>query len=542
MNGTVVVRDLGKRYKLYAAPELRLLEALVPGAKWHEEIWALRHVDLELGSGEGLAIVGPNGSGKSTLLRILAGATRPTEGSFSIRGRVAAILELGLGFAPSLSGRQTIRLSALLMGIPPGEANQQLETISAFSELGSYLDRPVREYSTGMRSRLAFAIATHLNADVLLADEALSAGDPVFRHKALERLRQLLAQGSVLLYATHSPQQAVGLCTKALWLEYGRVVELGTMMEVLRSYERRNYSLVLLSGDGQRHAVGASATVVCGELLAPDGGPAHVVKPGERLEVRLGVLCVRPIQDLEVQLDFCRAEEGPVAGIRLSHTQPGGLCLTPGYYRLSTVVPAPVVPGQYGLTVRLGHAASRSGNPFFESHSLPVGFTVTSPDVSDADSAQQLRVFRWEPLGRERLREEFPAELNFSDPEVRTWLRCGWTFPRQRPTFVGAAEFVLFVEADAECLVLEIVAEGHGMRLQLESSVDGRSEWANAQPTDGRWRFEFPVPASWRDRPHVFRLTATDHRGRPRVLPPGQEPSIERITQVRKPTAAAQAA
>jgi ABC-type polysaccharide/polyol phosphate transport system ATPase subunit len=194
----IVARNLGKTYRDYPGPWARLMEK-VTGRSRHTPIHALGGVDFELRAGESLAVLGENGAGKSTLLKILSGVTVPSEGSMEVRGRVASLLELGMGFHPELTGRQNIRLNAAMMGLGDAAISEKTPSIVEFSELGAFIDRPVKTYSTGMAMRLGFAVAAQLEPDVLIVDEALSVGDGYFQKKCMDRIRQLLDGGTTLL-------------------------------------------------------------------------------------------------------------------------------------------------------------------------------------------------------------------------------------------------------------------------------------------------------------------------------------------------------
>ena len=227
---------LSKIYRLYARPAHRLWEAL-GGPHRHGEIRALDDVSFALPPGEGLGIIGENGAGKSTLLKILCGVTQPTAGTLRVDGRVAAILELGAGFHPEFSGRENAVLNAALLGLSQAEVAAALPRVLEFSELGEFIDRPVKTYSTGMAMRLAFAIATQVEPDVLIIDEALSVGDGYFQKKCLDRLLSFIRAGGTVLFCSHAMYYVTALCRHALWLRNGRVERFGPALEVVHSYD-----------------------------------------------------------------------------------------------------------------------------------------------------------------------------------------------------------------------------------------------------------------------------------------------------------------
>jgi ABC-type polysaccharide/polyol phosphate transport system ATPase subunit len=197
---------------------------------------AVSHVSLRVGRGESVGIVGRNGAGKSTLLKVIARVLRPTEGSVSVRGRVAPLLELGAGFDHELTGRENVFLNGALLGRSRRDMLQRFDEIVAFAELHDFIDAPLRTYSTGMVARLGFAIATDVDADVLLVDEALSVGDFEFQHKCMERIRTMRRGGASLVLVSHDPETVRSLCERVMWIDGGRAVAVGPPGEVLDAF------------------------------------------------------------------------------------------------------------------------------------------------------------------------------------------------------------------------------------------------------------------------------------------------------------------
>src|SRR5436305_318050 len=247
----VVVEDLSKVYRVYSSPWDRFRELLTHRPR-HREFRALDAVTFALPRGEGLAIVGENGAGKSTLLKILAGITSPSSGHAAVRGKVASILELGSGFHPEFTGRQNIVLNAAMLGLSQEELRRKMPDIVGFSELGEFIDQPVKVYSTGMAMRLGFSIATQVEPDVLIIDEALSVGDGYFQKKCMDRLREFVGAGGTLLFCSHAMYYVSAFCQRALWLRHGRVEALGGVGEVVREYEN------FLLAKSKAHAVDAA--------------------------------------------------------------------------------------------------------------------------------------------------------------------------------------------------------------------------------------------------------------------------------------------
>ncbi|HEY0201389.1 MAG TPA: ABC transporter ATP-binding protein [Burkholderiaceae bacterium] len=236
-NTVLRVTDLGKEYRLYATPRQRLKSLLSSSANNYQSHWALRDVSFELRRGQCIGVIGDNGAGKSSLLKLLAGTLQPTCGTVERVGRVTAILELGAGFHPDFSGRDNLYFGGSLIGISQEEMARLEPGIVEFSELGEALNRPVKTYSSGMAVRLAFALVTAVQPDLLIIDEALAVGDQHFQKKCVERILAFRENGCTILFCSHSPYHIRQLCDVALWLDGGRVQELGATEAVLAAYE-----------------------------------------------------------------------------------------------------------------------------------------------------------------------------------------------------------------------------------------------------------------------------------------------------------------
>ena len=204
-----------------------------------QRFFALRDVSFRLEAGESMALVGRNGAGKSTLLGLVAGLARPDCGRIEVQGRVAALLELGSGFHPDLTGLENLRLNASLLGLSRRRTEEVSGAIAEFADIGDFLREPLRTYSTGMLMRLAFAIAIHVDPDILIVDEVLAVGDQPFQVKCFERIRQFKAEGKTLLFVSHATQLVREICDRGLWLEHGKVRMDGSAAAVLEAYEGR---------------------------------------------------------------------------------------------------------------------------------------------------------------------------------------------------------------------------------------------------------------------------------------------------------------
>jgi len=232
----ISVKRLSKCYQIYDKPQDRLLQMLVGGRRqFFREFWALHDVSFEIRKGETVGIIGRNGSGKSTLLQIICGTLNQSAGEVTVNGRVAALLELGSGFNPEFSGRENVYMNCALYGMTNEQTSQRLTDIEAFADIGDFIDQPVKTYSSGMMVRLAFAVIAHVDADILVIDEALAVGDTFFTQKCMRFLRQFMKTGTVL-FVSHDIGSIKSLCNHALWLEKGRVEHIGSPKEVADLY------------------------------------------------------------------------------------------------------------------------------------------------------------------------------------------------------------------------------------------------------------------------------------------------------------------
>lgn len=234
----IEARGLGKCYGLYARPSDRLKQLL--WGRWRQysrEFWALQNVDLAIRPGEVVGLVGRNGAGKSTLLQMLCGTMPPTTGTLQVNGRVAALLELGAGFNPEFTGIENVFMNAAILGMKNQEVKDRLDEILAFADIGEFVHQPVKTYSSGMFMRLAFAVATSVEPDILVIDEALSVGDGAFARKSFDRIMGLKEAGKTILFCSHSMYQVEALCSRAMWIEAGKLRMMGTAAEVTSAYQ-----------------------------------------------------------------------------------------------------------------------------------------------------------------------------------------------------------------------------------------------------------------------------------------------------------------
>lgn len=238
------VTNLSKCYQIYGAPRDRLKQFVVPRlqkfaskppSQFFREFWALKDISFEIKKGETVGIIGRNGSGKSTLLQIICGTLTPTAGSVETIGRVAALLELGAGFNPEFTGRENVYMNAAVLGLSKEEVDARFDDIAAFADIGEFIEQPVKTYSSGMYIRLAFSVIAHVDADILVVDEALSVGDAVFTQKCMRFIRAFQERGT-LLFVSHDMGSVQNLCKTAVWLEHGKVRQIGTSKNVAEAY------------------------------------------------------------------------------------------------------------------------------------------------------------------------------------------------------------------------------------------------------------------------------------------------------------------
>lgn len=295
------VQNVSKSYRLYKRPLDRLIEALpFGGSRAGEEFWALRDVNLSVERGEILGVVGPNGSGKSTLLQIVSGILQPTRGRVLTKGRIAALLELGAGFNPEFTGRENVYLNGEILGLSRQEMEKAFPSVEKFAEIGNFMDRPVKEYSSGMYVRLAFSTAIHVEPEILIVDEALAVGDAIFANRCVKKFDELKARKVTVLFVSHDLGLVKRLSDKAAFMLDGRVAAYGTPNEVVNRYvghvlEREQGTAKPEASGSFRHGDGASRVVEVA-LLDASRERAASVEPGDPLTIRVRA---RAEKDLE---------------------------------------------------------------------------------------------------------------------------------------------------------------------------------------------------------------------------------------------------
>jgi len=306
MSGALIVSGVAKAYRQYKSELRRVTSWFVPSVQPTKETWVLEDISFSLSPGEAVGIIGQNGAGKSTLLKIITGTTKPTKGSVQVNGRIAAILELGMGFNPDLTGRQNVYHSAGLMGYISEQIDTVIEDIEAFAEIGKYFEEPVRTYSSGMQMRVAFSVATAFRPDTLIIDEALSVGDTYFQHKSFDRIREFREQGTSLLFVSHDTGAILALCDRAILLDKGRLLKDGQPEEVTDYYnaliaEKANSTIeqvVMENGGIETRSGTGEAKVEEIALINAKGEVAEYIGVGEPVELRIKVMVYQALETL----------------------------------------------------------------------------------------------------------------------------------------------------------------------------------------------------------------------------------------------------
>lgn len=325
----LAVRGIGKAFRDYGSEWRRFATWLGLRVHAKTEAWVLRAVSFSVARGESIGIVGQNGAGKSTLLKLITGTLRGTEGTITVHGRIAAILELGMGFSPDLSGRENVRHTAGLMGFSHEDISGVMTAIEEFAEIGEYFNEPMRTYSSGMQMRVAFAVATAFRPDILIVDEALSVGDSYFQHKCFKRIREFREKGTSLLIVSHDAGAVQNMCDRALLLEKGTLIKDGDPAEVMDLYnaliaERENSTITIsnhVSGRAQIISGSGEAVVETIMLLNAAQESVEFVDVGQPVTLLIRVIAREDIPRLVLGYMIKDRLGQPVFGTNTYHTK-----------------------------------------------------------------------------------------------------------------------------------------------------------------------------------------------------------------------------
>ncbi|MBN2325778.1 MAG: ABC transporter ATP-binding protein [Candidatus Omnitrophica bacterium] len=361
METIIETANLGKCYRIYAHPFHRVREFMRLGHDLHRTFWALRNVNLQIQRGSSFGIIGPNGAGKSTLLKLLSGISQPTEGCLQVRGAVASILELGSGFHPEFSGRNNIFLNCALQGLTREQTEEILPNIIEFSELHGFIDQPVRTYSTGMYLRLGFAVATAVDPDVLIVDEALSVGDEYFRNKCLDRMNEFKQRGKTILIVSHDLTTVRHFCSQVALMDGGLLRTVGSPDAVLDEYLEMSHKNQTARAPERKTTNGSprwgsgeiEATRI--EMLDGQGKVRSQFDTSESVIIDAEFAVKSPVRGVVFGYQIYRADGAYVHGSNhFWHEQRWALDFdsAPMKRKIRCEVPRlPLLPGQYYLTL-----------------------------------------------------------------------------------------------------------------------------------------------------------------------------------------------
>jgi ABC-type polysaccharide/polyol phosphate transport system ATPase subunit len=355
MEPAVRAVDVSKHYDMYRRPADRLVE-LLTRRPHHIVFPALEGVSFEVAQGETIGIIGQNGAGKSTLLKLLCGVARPSSGSLETRGTIASILELGTGFHPEFSGRDNAALNAAILGLTPQELRERLPAIVEFSELGSFIDRPVKTYSSGMYMRLAFSVAVNVDPDILVIDEALAVGDGHFQKKCIDRIRDFQEAGKTILFCSHSLYYVSSICNRTMWLDRGRMMRYGPSLDVVHEYEtflleRDREVAATESGPASHTPVRFREIVVCDRT----GAPRELFARGEDIHIRMRIEADSPAQPVHVIVGVHRSADDMQCFAVGTHAD--GIPPLSGrteYELTARLVDVPLLRGDYAIIAYVG--------------------------------------------------------------------------------------------------------------------------------------------------------------------------------------------
>ena len=405
--GMINVSGLGKAYKQYRTRWSRLAEWLLPFSRQHHTLkWVLQDISFSVEPGRALGIIGINGAGKSTLLKMITGTTQPTTGSVHMTGRVAALLELGMGFHPDFTGRQNAVMAAQLLGIAQDQIAQLMPGIEAFAEVGEYIDQPVRVYSSGMQMRLAFSVATAVRPDVLIVDEALSVGDAYFQHKSFDRIRAFREQGTTLLLVSHDKAAIQSICDQAILLDAGRLAMQGEPEAVMDYYnamiaEKENSTVRQIEAeDGRIQTLSGTgeATVSSIRLLNAQGDAIEMAGVGEEVTLEIGVEVHADVENLVLGYMIKDRLGQPVYGTNTHHLgQPESLMQAGETLRCCFQFRAQLGEGSYSVATAIANSETHMTRNY-EWRDLALVFQVMNmgvpPFVGTAHLPTTVRVER----------------------------------------------------------------------------------------------------------------------------------------------------
>lgn len=395
-NIVIRITDISKSYQVYDTPRDRLKQFIIPKLRrlagqlpkqYFREFWSLKNISFDVKKGETIGIIGKNGAGKSTLLQILCGTLSPSNGTIETNGKIAALLELGAGFNPEFTGRENVFLNASLLGLKHEEIDACFDDIVAFADIGDFLEQPVKTYSSGMFVRLAFAIAVHIQPDILVIDEALSVGDIAFRNKCIAKIKELRDRGTTLLFVSHDLSTLQMICNKVIWLDAGKIREIGDPVQVCQEYyvfmtgvtEKNDHSHdsnffysepeTEKIAEVEKHnlapdivpQVNTGMAKYTSFKLIPLSGDQHpFYKPGEEIHFGFSLLAINDLEEIVFTISIYRDDGDWLIGQTSREANVFWPAMMPGDTCCGTLILKPLclAPGNY-------HAASAAYSPNF---------------------------------------------------------------------------------------------------------------------------------------------------------------------------------
>jgi len=366
----VDVAHVSKRFKRHQDRRNTLKERIVRGrAKRAEDFWAVRDVSIQIPTGSVFGLIGHNGSGKSTLLKMIAGIYRPTEGTITTQGRVAALIELGAGFHPDMTGRENIRLNGAILGLSRKDIDAATEEIIDFSGLREFINEPVKHYSSGMYVRLGFSVAVHMRPDILVVDEVLSVGDEEFQRKCFDHLSNLRKAGKTIIVVSHALGQLEGLCDEVSWLDHGQLQETGPAVQITSAYlsrvnaeeAARNPKLIVERGDdGDRRAGDQTIRMHTAAIVDQAGDLLDHAETDETFNVRITMTAHESVLGPNVRISI-QHDSGPLVAMFSNHRVNADFGTVDGDHTVTMTVPDnPLLPGRYRVHIDVfDHTGSR---------------------------------------------------------------------------------------------------------------------------------------------------------------------------------------
>ncbi|MGH7692486.1 MAG: ABC transporter ATP-binding protein [Candidatus Dormibacteria bacterium] len=401
------IHEVSKRFRVYHQRNTTLKQSLIDRRRGrYEEFWAVRDVSVEVPEGESLGIIGENGSGKSTLLKCVAGIMFQDHGTIDVKGRLASLLEVGAGFHPDFTGRENIYLNGAILGLPRSYIKSILDDIVGFAGLEQFIDNPVKTYSSGMYTRLGFAIAVNLDPDILVIDEVLSVGDAAFQRRCTDRIQELRAQGRTLIFVSHALGSVRLLCDRVVWMDRGIARMTGDIDPVLEAYMnevhlREEKELERSTSAELDTAPGRAGVRISAVEIEGGDGPSAVFNTGDPLTVAIAYEAPEPLRGARFRVTFLHADGSTILSVPTDDLETGESRLPRSGMVQLRLPGLPFLEGFYRISVEITEIAS--GNPYKRLERVR-SFRVHSADHKEAGMA--LLGHRWDlpqttaPLGR----------------------------------------------------------------------------------------------------------------------------------------------